>query len=437
MAVDYSPDGRIGKLIVRGAKLRADAAAAVLSGTLTLDYEGVTELALTVADPDLELTSSRLLGKGSTIDYLGLRLVVASNELSDASGGPQVAVTARAAGVRRLRGDKGAHVWRGLTPTQVAASVAKKAGVKFVGQASSKRRQIRRGKKESSWGLITRLAKELGYVSFEAEGTVYFGKPTWLLAQAKTVRRVSWSPGDDQGSGGLAGFPGCRWAEDSKKNAAEVTLELVGDDADSWRPGDAVILDGVATFSGRYLVTKVTIPLDDTSNVEVTASTPVDPKPEPPAKKASSKTGAAAGAAGSGGVTSNTVAKIVASALGQVGDAYVYGAETSPSDPNPDAFDCSELIQWACERNGVNMVDGSSAQLAYCRAHGTVISVEQAINTRGALLFANGHVALSLGNGRTVEALNRSYGVTTMNARGRVTVTWVAGALIPGVKYHS
>jgi hypothetical protein len=71
-------------------------------------------------------------------------------------------------------------------------------------------------------------------------------------------------------------------------------------------------------------------------------------------------------------------------------------------------------------------------QLPHCRQKGTIIPLEQAIRTRGALLFANGHVAISLGDGRTIEARGRAYGVGIFNARGR---SFHTGALIPGMKY--
>src|SRR2546429_593882 len=50
----------------------------------------------------------------------------------------------------------------------------------------------------------------------------------------------------------------------------------------------------------------------------------------------------------SGGATS-----FVATALEETGKRYVFGASASPTDPNPAAFDCSELVQWAAERKGV------------------------------------------------------------------------------------
>lgn len=93
----------------------------------------------------------------------------------------------------------------------------------------------------------------------------------------------------------------------------------------------------------------------------------------------------------------------------------------------------SELVEWAAARAGISprVPDGSAAQKAHCAAHGTLISIEAGIRTKGALLFRPGHVAISLGNGKTIEAMNPSAGVRQGNARGR---SWTAAGRIPGAK---
>ncbi|MEG1971409.1 MAG: NlpC/P60 family protein, partial [Burkholderiaceae bacterium] len=122
-----------------------------------------------------------------------------------------------------------------------------------------------------------------------------------------------------------------------------------------------------------------------------------------------------------------SAAAFVALCLQQAGDRYVYGAEASASDPNPNAFDCSELIEWASARVGVPFVDGSAAQIARAKP----ISVEQGIRTRGAILYHPGHVAVSQGNGKTIEAANSRVGVVSYSAHGRFT----RAGLIPGMRY--
>ncbi|MCP3104051.1 peptidoglycan-binding protein [Myxococcus sp. K15C18031901] len=127
-----------------------------------------------------------------------------------------------------------------------------------------------------------------------------------------------------------------------------------------------------------------------------------------------------------------SVETFVQKALAQAGDKYIFGAETRLDDPNPKAFDCSELVEWAAAQAGVHMPDGTMNQVPYCKQKGTTLSVAEALKTRGALLFKPGHVAISLGDGRTIEAKGSAYGVGIFSAKGR---GWTSGALVPGLKY--
>lgn len=428
----YTLDGRIGRLRVRGAKLTANVAAAILSGTLDLSTTAVTQLDLTIADPDLELLASRLFTPGddhragSALDYADLRLEVATVEATDGN----LIIAARSLGAQKLRRARGKLIRRGLSPTQWAALEAKATGLKFVGQPSAKRSQIVRqagDQPESSWDTLQRLASELGYICFESAGVLYFGRPVWLADQAAGRLRIAWDGAKTDPR--ILRQPSCRRTGDSaNRKLAEVTLEVTGELGDDVRTGHRLTLDGVPTFDGRYLIDGVTIPLEDASPVAIKASTPVNPTPEPPEKHTgTASTSTASVSTASGATGPGTAGTFVRIALAQAGDAYVFGAEAAATDPDPDAFDCSELVEWAAARVGVRFVDGSANQLARVKR----ISVEQGIRTRGALLFHPGHVAISLGDGRTIEAASRQYGVRSFSAAGRFT----AAGLIPGLAY--
>lgn len=135
-----------------------------------------------------------------------------------------------------------------------------------------------------------------------------------------------------------------------------------------------------------------------------------------------------------------TADDIVIEALTQTGKRYVFGAEANPLDPDPNAFDCSELVEWACRRLGVAFPDGSGPQIAACEAAGTVIPRADAVRTRGALLFRrptpnrSGHVAISLGDGRTIEAMDPARGVRIGDGK---RPGFELGAMIPGVTYRT
>lgn len=129
--------------------------------------------------------------------------------------------------------------------------------------------------------------------------------------------------------------------------------------------------------------------------------------------------------------------------LGQAGDRYVFGSEASPLDPDPDLWDCSEIIEWGGARSGIEprLPDGAYNQWLHCSD--LAISVDEGVATRSALLFAGDgtgvgrdaitHVAVSLGDGTSFEARGSKWGVGVWAVRpGRFQYA----ALIPGVDYQ-
>jgi Putative peptidoglycan binding domain/NlpC/P60 family len=127
-------------------------------------------------------------------------------------------------------------------------------------------------------------------------------------------------------------------------------------------------------------------------------------------------------------------------ALAQVDDKYVFAVEVSRNDPDPESFDCSEIIEWCFERLGVSdFPDGSPNQ----RAHAQKIPISQAIKTRGAMLGrapgvlgpgTPGHIAISLGNGKTIEARGSAFGVGIFTA-DPASRLWTDGGLFPEIDY--
>lgn len=109
---------------------------------------------------------------------------------------------------------------------------------------------------------------------------------------------------------------------------------------------------------------------------------------------------------------------IIKKALVMDGKPYIYGYEVDLDDPNPEAADCSEMVEWACHQCGVKptMPDGAVYQYRHCRKYGTLIGVDKARDTPGALLFVidyeneHYHVAVSQEDGKTIECRGHAYG---------------------------
>ena len=138
---------------------------------------------------------------------------------------------------------------------------------------------------------------------------------------------------------------------------------------------------------------------------------------------------------------------------------YAHGNQPGPNDQSPAFFDCSGLVEWVIGQFGLSLGTPpyTVSQWNVCKQRGTVISVAAAIATPGALLFshkdavgnpldppvntfpepAHAHVAISCGNGRTVEAMGKDartgvdYGVG-LGTAGPPT-RWTHAALVPGL----
>lgn len=124
--------------------------------------------------------------------------------------------------------------------------------------------------------------------------------------------------------------------------------------------------------------------------------------------------------------------------LSRSGDKYVFGATRDTSNVNQSTFDCSSLIRWAMARVGISFPTDTWTQEAWLKkGNGTKITLAAAYNIRGALLYRSTkgreHVAVSLGNGKTIEAVSSSLGVRQQSAAGR---GWTAAYTVKSMKYN-
>lgn len=139
--------------------------------------------------------------------------------------------------------------------------------------------------------------------------------------------------------------------------------------------------------------------------------------------------------------------QIVDLAMTQTGKKYVFAVENdSRTVETSTAWDCSELVQIVCRDLGVQPVvpDGAFWQWRHCKQRGTLIPIERARTTPGALLFigpgdeagrtgrdAIWHVAISRGDDTTIEAKSTKDGTGTWPIGNRFSFA----ARIPGVTY--
>ena len=138
-------------------------------------------------------------------------------------------------------------------------------------------------------------------------------------------------------------------------------------------------------------------------------------------------------------VATNKAEAFVNQALKAQGDTYEYGTARDLSNPDPDKFDCSGLVVWAAKQSGYEAPGfgntNADGLLKYTEKTGGALSPEDAKKKKGALLFRKDgdapahHVAISLGDGTTMEAKGTNEGVGIFPERN----TWNAGGELPGM----
>lgn len=137
-----------------------------------------------------------------------------------------------------------------------------------------------------------------------------------------------------------------------------------------------------------------------------------------------------------------TGADLVQRALRHLGEAYQLGAAADLEDPDYGGpWDCADFVSWCVYQTfGVKLgltsaghpYSGVWIHWAEDPAHS--VPLEQAYQTPGAILvrrphhYGAGHVAISDGEGGTIEARGARYGVVRAKGRGRI---WdLAGVIV-------
>lgn len=442
-------------LRIFGTEIGGDFADVIIGNpTYQAGIETVPNLVFTIADPggDLLWRLRNIWVQGALVQYLDivLRIDTIKFEPGNHTTG-QLTLSCVDDVVYRLMQLTGSRTAEGISATQWIYQELQLAGlnpdVVFLGESVPTQSVISRdspdqsgqagqGQKPSAWTTITRLAKELGKRVFITGGRLVFGSSQFAMRwTASGPLRLSWDALEP--SEKWLTLPTASGASiGDRANVLQVDGKVPLNRAAFFRPGVPVLVFNTPAVVGdegvQLMVEKVSYTLGtDTDGADITLLEPIDPPAQPPTQNSAGANGGntSAGTSVSGGGTDSQVAHIVALALQQAGKRYVYGAQAPASDPNPSAFDCSMLVQWCCERNGINDCPRTSeAQQDWCSRNGTLISPNDAINVKGALLFQPGHVAISLGNGKTIEAMNEQQGVRQGNATGR---GWTAAGRIP------
>lgn len=378
-----------------------------------LTMDGACTLTLVVNDGNRTLITSPLIREKSWSDVLGVRFELVAVSKS----GDRVTLTYEDGVTAALRRRDGKMVIPAgkMTRSGIALRFAKEAGVP-ADVDPRHRKPVRRAVKRSggvdSWDLTGDLAEEVHLRRFSTGTRLVFGSDDWLMDRTKGVSLV-----ENQGAVRNIDFD-----LDRGKRASTARVQI-DSTFGALPPGQLVILgDDMGPAAGRWLVREFRRELTSTqADVTLTRARHVLAEPKAAARGEAGERdflpGVGDGTDAGGTAASAARNKMVNFALAQKGKPYVWGAS------GPSSYDCSGLVQAATAYAGHALGKPSASQAAAVAAAGKGMSIDQAIRTRGALLFRIGgefnHVVISLGNGSTIEAMGSAYGVCIGGTGGR------------------
>lgn len=289
MAHTFSAQDALDTLRVQSDRVKGKLAEAIIGApSISMSTTQVSQVDLDIKDVDFDLLRSGLFTAGASLDFQNERLEVAVVETGGTIS-PTLTIKARSKGVQILKREKGEKVWSNLSPTDLARQTAQRVGLDFIGQSSPSRATISRAgadttgqESETQWALLRNLAAQEGFIIFEAEATLYFGAPTWLMDNARRTWNLGFPdrPGRTDNDIYPMTIPVCRRSANDEDDAVEVSFSVPFSVGIDMRPGDALNLSGMPSFNGEYLINTVDIELDGRSPVGVSASTPIDPEPQ-------------------------------------------------------------------------------------------------------------------------------------------------------------
>lgn len=394
---------------------------------LTRTIDGASTLTVVVKDTRRKLLRSGIFDSRSwaIVDKIHFELAAVSKS------GDRITLTfedAIVAALRRKR-DPLSVPASSTTRAELARRLAKEARVK-IDVDPEKRGVINTviersvaGDKSDSWTLLGEIADEINWRRFSDGRKLVIGSDKWLRERSPSA----WTVREHTGPVHTVDFD-----LDVGKRASSATIEV---DAKRWAvdPGLAVEVEDLGPGDGRWLIGEFTRKLTrPRATVQIVRGRHVLKEPPPaPAAVPGSEQGeqdflpGQGGSIGGGEAANAARERMVQWALAQAGKPYIWGGS------GPSGFDCSGLVQEATRAAGKVLIKPSKSQWATVVNAGRAISVDAALRTRGALLFRMSgdptHIAISLGNGSTIEAMGTAYGVGVFG--GAADRGWTGGGL--------
>lgn len=273
--------------------------------SLDVNYtiDGASEIKMTITDPEYRFMENNYFQPRRRLVYRGEMFEIGVTEVSQGPGmSPQITVTCWNAAIQKMKRDKKPGNISGDSAYDYALAVAKKFGLKFVGEKTNKRQSINKGtgnnSDENVWTVLTSAANQDEFVLYVMDNTLVYASQQWLLwkfgidsrqksksdgsTETQKFNQMFYNPGGTvpelSNKFTVMGYPSIRYSEnDALEGDGRITV--MKPNGCIVRPGQTVWIGPKPTlFKGGYLVTSVSFSEGTPDPVEIEFRTPQKPK---------------------------------------------------------------------------------------------------------------------------------------------------------------
>lgn len=301
-----------------------DVTDAISSFEVSLSINQSSQVTVNVLDPEFALGKANYFQIRRDIFYrhMWFEISAVAIERSEAVH-PMYTLECRSKAVQLMKRDKKPEAYRGMTGYDFASAMAKRFSLNFVGEKTTKKQSIVKGKSrnadDSVWTVLQGLAQEQKFVCFESENTLFFcseqfllgkwGDPKCTYGDFKFIPFFYPEAGDEWAFFKefnekyiLLEMPSVRRSDDDIK-AAEGTLVVDRVNGIHLRPGMTIFLGGIPEFEAFYIITDVQFEEGTPDPVQVSFRVPVDPNKEKISSSTASGSSSSTGSNGSNAIS--------------------------------------------------------------------------------------------------------------------------------------
>jgi len=308
----------------------SDVTEQIVQFDVSLSLNGSSQIGVSVVDPAFTFARNNYFQVRRDVVYRNMKFEISavSTQRSD-SIHPLYQLECRSKAVQLMKRDKKPEAYRGMLAYDFAQAIAKRFSLNFVGEKTTKKRAVVKGKSnnadDSVWTVLTGLAQEQQFVCFESENTLFFcsekfllgkwGDPNYTLFGGNYIPFIYPEPTEPQFLAAadkyiLLDQPQVRRSDDDIR-AADGSMLVDRFNGVNLRPGMTIYLGGIPDFESFYLITDVQYQEGSPDPVQVQFRVPVDPTKEKVSSSGTSNKGGTTGVQNPGNPIGNPQGTVI------------------------------------------------------------------------------------------------------------------------------